>query len=271
MRVPTPDHPASCIVWAPGFEPWSSDPRLDDQLTGFPRRSVRRLPSDRWELPGWLRTSRADGFAERPGWRFSLMLLLQAVFVFIAVPIFGTRGTGHEVIDLLQLATAAIAILLIATGPKWRLMLAATFAMTLLARLLPGSVPRLTTLAMVGASYVLVTAVMVRAVLGPGYVDQHRIAGAIAIYLEIALLFAIGFAALTELNPAAVTGLPPGGGHFEEILHLSLTTMTAIGDPAIAPVTPPAKALSDFETIVGQFFIAAFLARLVGLHLSSRK
>ncbi|WP_428376635.1 hypothetical protein [Lichenicoccus sp.] len=60
---------------------------------------------------------------------------------------------------------------------------------------------------MVFAYNLLVTAAMARAVFGPGEVNHHRIAGAIFIYLNLGLLFAVAYAGLQLAVPGAFSGL----------------------------------------------------------------
>ena len=54
-------------------------------------------------------------------------------------------------------------------------------------------------------------------------------------------------------------------------LYLSLVTLSSVGYGDIIPVTPPARMIAALEAVVGQLYLAVFLARLVGLHMSSRQ
>lgn len=210
-------------------------------------------------------------FAREPGWQFSLMLALQVVFLFIAVPALSAGETNRSVVNLLQLALALTAVALIAKSAWLRLALATSFALAVLARLLPGVLPHTTTLAMTFGYNLLLTVVMARAVFGPGGVNHHRIAGAVFIYLNVALLFAIAFLALTLVEPDALAHSAealPGG--IAQMIHFSFTNLTSIGDGELSPHSPFARSLADFEAMVGQLFPAILLSRLVGLHLQTR-
>ena len=115
----------------------------------------------------------------------------------------------------------------------------------------------------------LVTIATARAVFGPGEVNHHRIAGAVFVYLNLALLFALAFGILRAIAPDAVLGLPdPSEGQLSEMIHLSVTSLTGLGDPRVGMNSPFARSLMDLETIIGQLFPAILLSRLVGLHLS---
>ncbi len=207
--------------------------------------------------------------AREPDWQFSLMLALEIVFLFVAIPALSAGGVDRSVVTLLQLVLAGTAIALLAKSVLLRLALATSFGLALLSRLLPGLLPHAITLGMAFAYNVLVTAAMARAVFGAGDVNHHRIAGAVFVYLNLALLFAIAYAGLTLLAPHAITGLSPRpSAHAAELLHFSVTRLTSIGDGTVTARSPLAASLSDAETVIGQLFPAILLSRLVGLHLS---
>ena len=207
-------------------------------------------------------------FAREPGWQFSLMLALDLMFLFVAVPALSAGDANREVVTSLQLLLAATAIGLLAKSTWFRIALAISFGLTLLSRLLPGLVQQVTTIGVVFVYNLLVTGAMARAIFAPGDVNHHRIAGAIFVYLNVALLFAIGFSGLMLAVPDAIGGLTASGkGHASELIHYSFTTLTAIGDGSIGPRSPFARSLADLETIIGQLFPAILLSRLVGLHL----
>ena len=108
-----------------------------------------------------------------------------------------------------------------------------------------------------------------RAVFGSGSVNHHRIAGAVFIYLNVALLFAVAFSFLVMIEPDSLSGLSADRLYDgAALLHLSFTTLTAIGNSPVTAQSAFGHSLSDLETIIGQLFPAILLSRLVGLHLS---
>jgi hypothetical protein len=208
-------------------------------------------------------------FNRNPGWQFSAMLVLEVVLLFVAIPALSAGDAGQSAVAILQLVIATAAIALLTESPWLRMALAASFGFTLLARFLPGLLPQTITLATIFVYNVLVTAAMAWAVFGPGTVNHHRIAGAVFIYLNIALLFALADSALMLISLGAFSGMNFGGpGRASKIIHFSFTTMTAVGDGSVNPVSPFARSLADLETIIGQLFPAILLSRLVGLHLA---
>ena len=55
------------------------------------------------------------------------------------------------------------------------------------------------------------------------------------------------------------------------MLYLSFVTLTTLGYGDITPVSQTARMLTTLEAIVGQLFIAIFIARLIGLYIAQRK
>ena len=211
-------------------------------------------------------------FEREPGWQFSLMLALEIVFLFIAVPALSAGEADRSIVSLLQLLLAGTAVVLIARSTWLRLVIGGSFAATLLTRFAPGLLPQAMTLTMSFAYNFLVTAAMARAVFGPGEINHHRIAGAVFIYLNIALLFALAFAGLRLVLPNALAGYQADSPvRLSEMIHFSFATLTTIGDGPVTPLLPFAKSLADLEAIVGHLFPAILLARLVGLHISRAK
>jgi hypothetical protein len=210
-------------------------------------------------------------FEREPGWQFSVMLALEVLFLFVAIPAISAGDANRDVISLLQLLLAVIAIALVAKSTWLRVALAASFGVIVVTRFVPGLLPRATTLSLGFFYNFLVTAVMCRAVFGPGEVNHHRIAGAIFIYLNIVLLFAVAFTGLYLFTPDAFNGLSAGASlRLSDAVHFSFTTLTAIGDGPVSPASPFAKSLEDLEAIIGHLFPAVLLSRLVGLHVSRR-
>jgi len=132
----------------------------------------------------------------------------------------------------------------------------------------------------------VLTWVVGSAVFGPGRVTFHRIQGAIAIYLQISLIFSYIYLIIVTTVPHAfrpdivVSGLagdvlqvanagPQKGG--SQLMYFSLVTLTSIGYGDIVPVYPIARSLATFEAVIGQLFPATILARLVTLELEGRR
>jgi len=119
------------------------------------------------------------------------------------------------------------------------------------------------------------------AVFSPGRITSHRIIGAVAMYLQVALIFALSYLALLTVQPNAFTPIialtgPTGdvlrGAHGgSQMVYFSLSTLTTTGYGDIVPLHPVARSLANLEALIGQLFPATLLARLVTLEVESHR
>jgi len=118
------------------------------------------------------------------------------------------------------------------------------------------------------------TWVVAHAVYAPGRITSHRLQGAAVLYLSLATIFASAFSLIWELNPSGFTGLPGltrGPAENATMMYFSLTTLTTTGYGDITPLDPFARSLVNLESVLGQFFLAITVARLVTLELQDRR
>jgi voltage-gated potassium channel Kch len=108
-----------------------------------------------------------------------------------------------------------------------------------------------------------------------GPVTAHRIRGAIALYLLIAMLFAFLYGLIEILAPGAFN-MPAGWSRAvvsraETFYYFSIVTLTTVGFGDITAVHPFVRSLVMLEALIGQLYPAILLARLVSLEIETRK
>ncbi|HEX6441164.1 MAG TPA: ion channel [Stellaceae bacterium] len=116
--------------------------------------------------------------------------------------------------------------------------------------------------------------VVAHAVYAPGRITFHRLQGAMVLYLSTATIFGAAYGLIWELSPDAfanVRALPHGPQEVGTMLYFSLTTLTTTGYGDIVAVDPLARSLANLEAVLGQFFLAITVARLVTLELQDRR
>ena len=207
----------------------------------------------------------------------TVLLVLELCAIFLAAPLAAKRlPVAQAVADTLVLAVLVIVVML---SHRWDAIimiligLAAMAASFLLNRqVLPVSATLLRRGGDMLAFSTLIW-VVAHAVYAPGRITFHRLQGAGVIYLSLATLFAAVYGLIWELSPDAFVNLVAREGGPREaaiMLYFSLTTLTTTGYGDIVAVDPFARSLANLESVLGQFFLAITVARLVTLELADR-
>jgi len=123
-------------------------------------------------------------------------------------------------------------------------------------------------------SLIALILIVFRQVSQEGPVSGHRVRGAIALYLLIAILFAFLYGLTEALAPGAFT--MPGGqagaaARGETFYYFSIVTLTTVGFGDITAVHPFVRSLVMLEALIGQLYPAILIARLVTLQLETRR
>jgi hypothetical protein len=130
--------------------------------------------------------------------------------------------------------------------------------------------------AAVFAVFFLYTALLIfRHVLSFGPVYADRVHAALSVYILLALCWAFIYALIEIVSPGAfslgatsstVTAPLKGAYLLGDMLHLSIATLTSTGYGDITPVAPFARSMSQLEQLLGVFYIAVLISRLVGIY-----
>ena len=108
-------------------------------------------------------------------------------------------------------------------------------------------------------------------------VELDTVVGGVCVYLLIGLCFAMIYRLLFDLAPGAfVTGSEalegsPGDESSPSIrlLYFSLITLTTVGYGDITPHGDLAQMASSSEALLGQLYLAIFIARMMGLYMGN--
>jgi hypothetical protein len=117
-----------------------------------------------------------------------------------------------------------------------------------------------------------------RSVLRQKEVTSETISMSISVYLLIAFSSGLFYSLIYQLQPKAFSfgndagpsAVRPGDlQHFLPVLvYFSLTTLATVGYGDITPVSLIARYAAVSEAIVGQFYLAILVARLVGIYMT---
>jgi hypothetical protein len=110
--------------------------------------------------------------------------------------------------------------------------------------------------------------------LRPGRVTRYQVAGGIAGYLLIGLIWVFAYQLVVQGAPDAI--------HFEhgavdvlsqqpsDLIYFSFATLTTVGYGDVHPVHRAARSLAVAEALVGQLYLAILIASLIGMALQTR-
>ena len=207
------------------------------------------------------------------------LLLVALLLLLVVEPFFYTHALRDVIFDVLVSAVLMAAVWAVSQRPfllvtglvlavpalvgRWSLYFADSHALAV-------------TLALCGVAFLAFTAVVLLwQALGGTTVTTDTIAGAICAYLILGVVWALVFSLIEFAHPGAflVNGAPlgvrPGVQHIlrQELLYMSLVTLSTVGYGDIVPAIAPARMLAALEAVMGQLYLAVLIARLVGLRV----
>ena len=202
----------------------------------------------------------------------SVLLVLQAITMFVVSPLAGAGIVNGSVVEALRFGLAATAILIVNRSRIVGALVALTFVVSMVcaAYLRTGTASDAVYLANIGITIVFeltVAWIVARAVFAKGLITVHRIMGAVILYLYIGLIFASLYRLAVSVLYPSFSGLGPNPrGNLSELLYFSLGTLTTSGAGQVMPLHPILRSLANLESVIGQLYPATFVARLVTLH-----
>lgn len=99
-------------------------------------------------------------------------------------------------------------------------------------------------------------------------VTQNTLLAAICVYILVGVLFGFIFLLVYRAQPHAFNLDPALGSPETQLRYYSMITLTTVGFGDIVPKSAEARALSALEALVAQLYLAAIVARLVGIEVA---
>ena len=103
-------------------------------------------------------------------------------------------------------------------------------------------------------------------------VTTESIYASLCVYLLIGMIWSMFYFGLESYRPGSYAGLGTSADYSEGLgsscLYYSYVTLTTLGYGDVTPVTAGARSLSLVEAVIGQFFLAVLVARLVGQYIA---
>lgn len=213
--------------------------------------------------------------------RFRILLGASGL-LFLVLPVGPYLGVAARVIVVttycLIFASAAFAV---SEGPRSALIvriLAALAIVLQLASALTDTDAVLLASKVLGSMFQIVLVVLIlKYVYRAPRVSSETICAALSAYLILGFIWASAFSILEHISPGAFSFPTSDAGKtlkaFElreliDSVYFSFVTLTTLGYGDISPLSPAACMLAVSEAVVGQFFLAVLIARLVGLQIA---
>ena len=207
--------------------------------------------------------------------------LLAALLLLIPVGLFA-RGSAGRMALIVLFSGVLLSALWALRADRWRFLTGMVLVPVALAGLWAAtffdSLPLLFAgRAVAVAVLVLVVWTLLRDIARQTRILQETIYQAACAYLIVGVIFALLYSSINAMDsaafaPTAAPGTGPNtqdaGATVAEIgtwVYFSFVTMTTVGYGDITPVTPAARSLAILEALLGQFYVAVLVARLVGL------
>ncbi len=102
-------------------------------------------------------------------------------------------------------------------------------------------------------------------------ITVEQVAGSLVVYLLIGLVWGHLYFLLESIQPGSLGNIS-GLGEEERLgacVYFSYVTLTTLGYGDIMPLTSQTRSLALSEAIIGQLYLAALVARIVGIHVAT--
>jgi len=201
----------------------------------------------------------------------TVFLVLLCLLSFVLFPLLDIEGPAGRFISVAYTLLFVAGTFIGGLRGGWRrfavVLAIASAASTWVADTVSGDFWRLVNLGSSVLFMLLLCVALTGQVLRPGRINNHRIRGAVAVYLLIGFIFALLFLVVEETVPGAFSGLggATASGRMESAIYYSFVTLTTLGYGDIVPVAEGARTLVIVEAIVGQLFLVVLIGRLVSL------
>jgi hypothetical protein len=208
-----------------------------------------------------------------PKARFSVVLVLQFVTLFVLVALDAGRGMYR----LLELTGIVIPLSVVAVATDQKRQRRVAFGLAVAAIVFNGGAlsgfhlfsldigPGLSVLFSAYTTWLLMAGVI-----RSPRVTGDVLAGALASYIMAGLAFAVVYGVIEARAPGAFVapGMEPAA--FPDLVYFSFVTLLTIGFGDVTPAAPMARAVALFEGIFGVVFTTIVMAALVAGYLRHR-
>lgn len=204
------------------------------------------------------------------------MLLAAQLLQVLAYPFLGGSRTGGAIIGVIGMLAVGSAVLAVRRTPNVSRVVfflgAPTIVFTLLEAIFADSDPIVLVSGLLHAPfYFYVSYAMLRYLFHDDVVTTDEYYATGAAFTVVAWGFAHLFASVQVVWPDSYINADGFDRSWFELLYLSFSTLTSVGLSDIVAVGEPARAILMVEMMVGVFYVAMVVSRMVGLTMMRRR
>ncbi|MBU2704651.1 two pore domain potassium channel family protein [Zooshikella marina] len=119
--------------------------------------------------------------------------------------------------------------------------------------------------------FVYVIIRMIKLVFANTVITRDTLYGSMCIYLLFGIWWALCYSFIELLHPDSFHGINAVDGYdVWGFIYFSYVSLTTLGFGDVVPISRAAQSLTALEAVVGQFYLAVFVGRLVGMHISQK-
>tara|TARA_R110002124_G_scaffold243611_2_gene408756 strand:- start:4569 stop:5228 length:660 start_codon:yes stop_codon:yes gene_type:complete len=196
----------------------------------------------------------------------SLVILLLSSAYVSSTP----GGEDHLFLQVVMFVTQLVAYFSLNLSRHWRLFVGVMLVLLMLSNLLreftEWSAEPLIGLGVSLVFYCGIAYAAARQVLFSGDIEPNTIAGTVAVYLLLGLIWTVLYLIALEIWPAGIHGIEYQDWHdnFGITTYFSYVTLSTVGYGDISPAIPVTRTLAYLEAITGTFYMAVVVASMIG-------
>jgi hypothetical protein len=168
----------------------------------------------------------------------------------------------HQVFDVLAVVTIVFGVVVLAPNPRVAVVGGIIGAAVAVQRV--SGIGRLSALetAPAAAFFLVLAAALFFRVFRPGKVTVHRLLGAVALFVVLAVTWGLTYQTVQALRPDSfLAGGRPA--KTEDLMWFSIVTISTVGYGDVLPATSLARALSALEALTGVLYPSVLIGFLV--------
>lgn len=207
----------------------------------------------------------------------SLGLLLFLIFFFVISPFLSHGESARFLLDLSVIILLSLSVYICSFKKNYFIFSLFLASPTVLRLFNISSEVNEITLLGNAAFFAFVIYILLSKLFSTKHITMDVIYSALSIYILIGVFWGIIYMVLEFFSPGSFLlpqeskgfSLYPGFG--QDMIYYSFITLSTVGFGDILPLTQPAKSFTTLEALMGPLYIAVFVARLVGMHISQEQ